>query len=88
MPSVSFPLMMGLSALSFFLITIIPSIALGELGVRGGVNIAVFGFGGWMSSDVLMVTFALWFVNLVIPALLGACSILFLKFKGTSDKDE
>ena len=88
MPSVSFPLMMGLSALSFFLITIIPSIALGELGVRGGVNIAVFGFGGWMSSDVLMVTFALWFVNLVIPALLGACSILFLKFKGTTDKDE
>ena len=55
MPAVSFPLMMGLSALSFFLITIIPSIALGELGVRGGVNIAVFGYAGWMSSDVLMV---------------------------------
>lgn len=88
MPAVSFPLMMGLSALSFFLITIIPSIALGELGVRGGVNIAVFGYAGWMSSDVLMVTFALWFVNLVIPALLGACSILFLKFKGTTEIDE
>lgn len=37
---------------------------------------------------LLMVTFALWFVNLVIPALLGACSILFLKFKGTTEIDE
>ncbi|MBK7966783.1 MAG: hypothetical protein IPK10_17035 [Bacteroidetes bacterium] len=58
---------------------------MGELGVRGGVNIAVFGFGGWMSADVLMVTFALWFINLVLPALMGACSILFLKLKSTSE---
>ena len=85
LPSVSFPLMMGLTAISFLFITIIPSIALGELGVRGGVNIAVFGFGGWIGSDVLMVTFALWFVNLVLPALMGACSVLFLKFKGAGD---
>ena len=85
LPSVSFPLMMGLTAISFLFITIIPSIALGELGVRGGVNIAVFGFGGWIGSDVLMVTFALWFVNLVLPALMGACSVLFLKFKGAGE---
>jgi hypothetical protein len=85
LPSVSFPEMMGLTAISFLFITIIPSIALGELGVRGGVNIAVFSFGGWMSADVLMVTFTLWFVNLVLPALMGACSILFLKFKSTDD---
>lgn len=83
LPTVSIPLMIGLSALSFFLITIIPSIALGELGVRGGVNMAVFGWAGWMGSDILMVTFTLWFVNLVVPASLGACSILFLKFQGT-----
>lgn len=85
LPSVSFPMMMGLTAISFLFITIIPSIALGELGVRGGVNIVVFGFGGWMSADVLMVTFALWFINLVLPALMGACSILFLKLKSTSE---
>jgi len=82
-PWISIPELFGLSALSFLLITIIPSIALGELGVRGGVNIAVFGFAGLLSSDVLLATFTLWFVNLVLPALMGAISVLFLKYKRT-----
>lgn len=69
----------GLTALSYFFITLIPSIALGELGIRGGVNIALFGYAGALSSDILLATFGIWMINLVLPALLGALSLLFLK---------
>lgn len=70
----------GLCALSFFLITIIPSIALGELGIRGSVNLAVFGSIGVSALGVLVSTFALWSINIALPAVLGAISVLFLKF--------
>ncbi len=73
--------MAGLSAISFMLITAIPSIALGELGIRGSVNIAIFGWAGAVSSDILLVTFCIWCLNLAVPALLGAFSVLFLKVK-------
>lgn len=69
----------GLTALSYFFITLIPSIALGELGIRGGVNIALFGYAGALSSDILLATFGIWMINLVLPAMLGAISLLFLK---------
>lgn len=71
----------GLSALSFMLITAIPSIALGELGIRGSVNLAIFGFAGALSSTILLVTFSLWCMNLALPALLGAVSVLFLRIR-------
>ncbi|MBL7924527.1 MAG: flippase-like domain-containing protein [Bacteroidia bacterium] len=71
----------ALSALSFFLITVIPSIALGELGIRGSVNLALFGLAGLTSSTILLVTFGLWSINIALPAVLGAVSVLFLKLK-------
>ena len=74
-------IMIGLSAISFLLITLIPSIALGELGIRGSVNIAVFGFAGALPSTILVATFALWCLNLVFPAVFGATSVLFLKIR-------
>ncbi|MBL0096318.1 MAG: flippase-like domain-containing protein [Bacteroidetes bacterium] len=73
--------MAGLSALSFMLITAIPSIALGELGIRGSVNLAIFGFAGALSSSILLVTFSIWCINLAFPAMLGATSVLFLKVR-------
>ncbi len=79
--SPSLPEMAGLSALSFMLITAIPSIALGELGIRGSVNLAVFGFAGALSSTVILATFTLWCLNLAIPASMGAVSVLFLKWR-------
>lgn len=70
-----------LTAISFLLITIIPSIALGELGVRGGVNIAVFGMLANNTFGILTATFMLWLINLAIPALFGAISLLYIKVK-------
>ena len=63
----------------YFILTVIPSFALAELGIRGTVAILVFenftpNMFGVVSAPVL-----LWFLNLAIPALLG--SIVFSKLK-------
>ncbi len=63
----------GLTMISIIFLcqTIIPTIALTELGVRG--NLSVF-FMGFITENLLAVVSAsvvLWMINLVIPALLG-----------------
>lgn len=68
-----------LIAASFLLMTVIPSIAWGELGVRGSVNILLFGAAGAATSLVLAATISLWLINVALPALFGALSVLFMK---------
>ena len=69
-----------LSAISFLVITLVPSIALGELGVRGGINLVVFATVTNDSAAILISTFSLWCINLALPALLGAFSLLYIRF--------
>lgn len=69
-----------MSALTFLSMSIIPTIALTEIGVRGSV--AVF-FFGLLSNNVLGITtaaFSLWAINLVIPAIIGVFFVYNLKF--------
>ena len=56
--------------------TIIPTIALTELGVRGSV--ALYFIGLISSNDIGIVTasFTLWFINLAIPAIIGSAFVL------------
>jgi len=71
---------------SIFLIqTIIPSIAIVELGIRG--NVALF-FAGYIAANPLGVTaatFSLWAINLVIPALIGLLFIWNIQFFKAAD---
>jgi uncharacterized protein (TIRG00374 family) len=70
-----------LSGLSFLIITIIPSIAIGELGVRGSVNLTVFALANIDASLILIATFSLWLINLAFPAFIGSFGFLFVKFR-------
>ena len=70
-----------LTAISFLVLTVIPSIAFGELGIRGGVNLALFGTVTGDTPAILLVTFALWMINLAIPALMGAMAILYIRIR-------
>lgn len=79
-----FLLGIGLAALSFFFITIVPSIALGELGMRSGVNLLVFFPYFANNAGILLVTFLLWFINLALPALAGALGILYIRIRKPS----
>ena len=70
-----------LSSISFLFITLIPSIALGELGLRGSVNLSVFSAAVTNPTIILIVTFFLWMINLALPAIIGAASFFFISIK-------
>ncbi len=68
-----FPILKGLMMISIIFLaqTIIPTIALAELGIRG--NLSIF-FLGMLTDNILAILLAstlLWIINLVIPSLAG-----------------
>ncbi|MBU1368350.1 MAG: flippase-like domain-containing protein [Bacteroidetes bacterium] len=77
-----------LVALSYLLITLIPTVALSELGVRGSVS--VYLFSAWyaaqqldtigLNTSVFAASTAVWVVNIAFPALLGVFFVYRLKF--------
>ncbi len=85
---VSYLQAMMLVGLSYLFITLIPTVALSELGVRGSVSVYLFSL--WFQSvdqsilsyevGVFAASSAVWFVNIIIPALLGVFFVYRLKF--------
>lgn len=79
---------MMLVGLSYLLITLIPTVALSELGVRGSVSIYLFSL--WFKAvnqdflsfevGVFVASSAVWFINIILPALLGVFFVYRLKF--------
>jgi hypothetical protein len=64
----------------FWILAIIPSVAIAELGIRGTVAKALFAYSS-NTIGILTATFGIWFVNLFIPALVGSLLILGIKIK-------
>jgi|TARA_B100001964_G_C13941195_1_gene468998 hypothetical protein len=68
--------------------TIIPTIALTEIGVRGSVSLFVFQhhfekLGLWNSEIAIGVVSAssiLWLINLIFPAIVGTIFVFSLRF--------
>ena len=77
-----------LIALIYFIMTIIPTIALTELGIRGSVALYIFGlyFGqllpvtGNSNMGVFAASTLLWIINLGIPAMIGTIFVFRLQF--------
>jgi len=86
--TISYPHSMMLIGLIYLLMTVIPTIALTELGVRGSVSLYIFALylqpmGDWspeVSLGVASATSALWLVNLALPAFVGILFISSLRF--------
>ena len=83
---VRYPEAMLIISLIYLLMSIIPTIALSEIGVRGSVSLYVFGLY-WqnpmdevLKSHIVAASSALWILNLVIPALIGLLFIFKLRF--------
>lgn len=70
----------ALIALYFFFISLIPTYALSELGVRGSVAIALFCPDSVSCAPVFAASLLLWIINLALPALIGAVFVFQLKF--------
>ena len=87
---ISLPLISGFIMISIilFAITIIPTIAIAELGIRGSVALFIIGtyLEGQGISDldldlgIIAASSAIWLINLAIPALIGAIMVFNLKF--------
>jgi uncharacterized membrane protein YbhN (UPF0104 family) len=87
--SIEVPLTDGLIIISsiYFVMALIPSVALSELGIRGSV--ALFFFGNYfascgitddqMSFEIISASLLLWIINLAIPAIAG--SVVFINMK-------
>ena len=68
-------------SMTFFVMAVVPTFTIAELGIRGAVSAFFF---GKLTIDVLPVlnaTFSLWFINLVLPALAGAFFIFHFRFE-------
>ena len=63
-----------------FVISIIPTIAITEIGVRGSISLFLFGLVSANTLGILSATFVMWVINLLLPALIGTIFIFTLKF--------
>jgi len=85
---VPYPDAMMLISLIYFVMAVIPTIALTELGIRGSVALYFFGIyysglGGPTESinfGILAASTLLWAINLGFPALVGSVFVFRLKF--------
>ncbi|MBN1199219.1 MAG: flippase-like domain-containing protein [Bacteroidales bacterium] len=85
---IPYPDAMMLISLIYFVMAVIPTIALTELGIRGSVALYFFGiyFSGMdrlseqINFGILAASTILWAINLGFPALLGSLFVFRLKF--------
>jgi hypothetical protein len=63
----------------FFTVTVVPTIALTEIGVRGAAATYFIGLLSTNQFGILLASFTLWFINLVIPSVFGAVFVFNFK---------
>jgi uncharacterized membrane protein YbhN (UPF0104 family) len=93
---VSWPDAMMVISLIYLVMTVIPTIALTELGIRGSVAIYFFGLffqvrqvaGADFNFGILSASTLLWLINLGLPALAGALFVFRLQFFRKKDLNE
>jgi hypothetical protein len=80
--SVTFLSMKGLAqvSLAFLLQTAIPTIALFDMGIRGNVALFLFKNTQVNAAGIVAAAFSLWFINLLIPAVMGYAIILWKRW--------
>jgi len=61
---------LALIAIYFGVITIIPSFAIADLGIRGSIALFIFGTISTNSAAIVIAIFLLWIINLAVPAVI------------------
>ena len=69
-----------LTAAMLFVVSVVPTIAITEIGVRGSVALFLFSLVSANTLGILSATFVMWTINLLLPALIGTIFIFTLKF--------
>ncbi len=68
----------------YLLTTLVPTMMLTELGVRGSVAVALFDQMG-SPGAVLLASFLVWLINIATPALAGSLILLFARIRSARD---
>lgn len=69
---------------TYFIASLIPSLAIFDWLIKGSVAVVIFGFIGINPLTIVTITTFMWLLNFAIPALLG--SIFVLNFKMVGEK--
>jgi len=72
-----------LIALIFLVQTIVPSVAIAELGVRGNVALFFLNYVSLNNLGILSAAFSVWLLNLIVPSVIGLILILMKGQKTT-----
>ena len=70
---------------TFLVATLIPTVMLTELGVRGSVAVALISPDSSQDHAVFLVSTALWLINLGLPALAGGIILLAARIRSARD---
>jgi hypothetical protein len=70
----------------FLVLAVIPTIALIEVGLRGEISLRLMGMFTTNSLGISLASVSIWFINLVLPAIVG--SVLFLGIKVFNRKND
>jgi hypothetical protein len=65
--------------LIFLVMAIVPTFAIAELSIRGSVALYFMSPLSSESTGIVAASFSLWFINLVLPAIIGAFTLFFIK---------
>ena len=74
---------MSLISSMYLLSSIIPSIFLFDVIIKGGVAIYVFGLIGAPEADILSIVTLMWILNFVLPSIIGSYHVLNFKLPKT-----
>jgi hypothetical protein len=70
----------------FLALAVIPSIALIEVGLRGEVSLRLVGLFSANSLGIGLTSVTVWFINLIVPALIGTVLLLNLKLLSKNEE--
>lgn len=84
-PEVPFYEMLMMLFLLFFVQSALPSLDLFDVGVRSITASYFFGFLTEQSIAIMAIAACIWFVNLIIPAIIGSFFTFKINFFGTSN---
>ena len=71
----------------FLALAIIPSIALIEVGLRGEVSLRLMGLFSANSLGIGLTSVTMWFINLILPAIIGTLFLWNIKLLSKNEKE-
>ena len=80
-------LLAWLMSVVFLAMSVIPSIALLELGLRGEISLKLVGIYTANTLGITITTISIWFMNLVVPAVIGSLLMLSIKVFNKNDEE-